>query len=317
MIHNSVCDLLSIDYPVVLAGMGGATNAELVAAVSEAGGLGILACTWRSADDAVHEIQRIRSLTNRPFGVNFVLHQMQQDTFRACLAEHVPVFSFFRGDPTEAVQRAHAVGAVTIDQITSVQEAKQAVTIGVDVLIAQGCEAGGHMGPLPLWSLLPEVINVAGSRPVLAAGGLVDGKDLAAALSFGAVGIVMGTRFIATPESSARNGHKQAILDSQLGDTVATAIWDILQGVEWPGGIKVRSLRNRMTERWAGREQEMGPELESLRAASAVAEKVGDLAFLPLLAGVGSARIHELKPAGQIVRDVISEAEQILRYLNG
>ena len=316
MIHTSVCDVLGIDYPVLLAGMGGATNAELVAAVSESGGLGILACTWRSTDDAVQEIRRIQSLTDRPFGVNFVLHETTDETFRACLAERVPVFSFFRGDPAEAIQRAHAVGAVTIDQITTVQEAEHAVALGVDVLIAQGCEAGGHMGPLPLWSLLPEVIKVAGSRPVLAAGGIVDGQGLAAALCFGAAGVSMGTRFLATLECPVRDAHKQAILDSQLGDTIATGLWDILRGREWPGGIKVRAFRNQMTARWAGREDEILAVLETVRAELSQAEAVQNSAILPLLAGVGSARIHDVKPAGQIVRDVISEAEQILQRLN-
>src|SRR5690349_2459735 len=125
MIHTSVCDVLGIEHPVVLAGMAGAANASLVVAVSEAGGLGILSCTWRSPEDAVQEIRHIRSLTSRPFGVNFVLHKTNEDIFQACLDEHIPVFSFFRGDPAEAVQRAHATGAVTLHQITTVQEAEQ------------------------------------------------------------------------------------------------------------------------------------------------------------------------------------------------
>ena len=317
MIQTTVCDVLGINHPIVLAGMGGGTNAELVAAVSEAGGLGILACSWTSPDDALAEIRRIRSLTDRPFGVNFVLHKMNHDTFDTCLAEHIPVFSFFRGDPAEAVAQAHAVGAVTIDQITTVAEAEYACQVGVDVLIAQGCEAGGHMGPLPLWNFLPEVVRVAGSRPVLAAGGIVDGHGLAAALSFGAAGVLMGTRFLATPESPASLAHKQAILDAQLGGTIASEIWDILWGGgPWPGGIKVRALRNQMTAKWAGREDELLSVVETVRAEFQQAEAVLNTALLPLLAGEGAARIHELKLAGQIVREVVAEAEQIIQDLN-
>jgi NAD(P)H-dependent flavin oxidoreductase YrpB (nitropropane dioxygenase family) len=243
---------------------------------------------------------------------------MTEDNFRVCLANHVPVFSFFRGDPAEVVARAHDAGAVTIHQVTTVAEAERACAVGVDVLIAQGCEAGGHMGPLPLWSLLPEVVRVAESRPVLAAGGIVDGQGLAAALSFGAAGVLMGTRFLATPESPASNIHKQAILDAQFGDTIASGIWDTLSGMteKWHG-VKARTLRNQLTERWVDREDELLSELESVRAEVEQAEAVQNTEIMLLLAGEGSARIHELKPAGQIVRDVVAEAEQILRTLYG
>src|SRR5262249_52670467 len=152
-------------------------------------------------DEAVAAIRQIRSLTDRPFGVNFVLHLRDDDTFAACLAERVPVFSFFRSDPAEAVARAHEAGALTIHQITTVEEATRACDVGVDVLVAQGYEAGGHMGPVPLLTLLPEVVAVAGERPVLAAGGIVDGRGLAAALCLGAAGALMGTRFLATHEN--------------------------------------------------------------------------------------------------------------------
>jgi nitronate monooxygenase len=172
------------------------------------------------------------------------------------------------------------------------------------------------MGPLPLWSLLPEVVQVAGSRPVLAAGGIVDGQGLAAALCFGAAGVLMGTRFLATPECPAWDAHKQAIVNSQLGDTVAAGIFDILGGSVWPGGIKARTLKNQMTARWADREAELLAEVETERAALRQAETVQNTAIMLLLAGVGSGRIREVKPAGQIVRDVVSEAEQILRRLN-
>jgi NAD(P)H-dependent flavin oxidoreductase YrpB (nitropropane dioxygenase family) len=317
MIHTSLCDLLGIDHPVVLAGMGGATNAELVAAVSEAGGLGILACTWRATEDAVQEIRRIRTLTGRPFGVNFVLHQTQEDTFHACLDERVPVFSFFRGDPKEATARAHDTGAKVINQITTVAEAEDALAVGVDVLIAQGVEAGGHMGPIPLMSILPEVVAIAGDHPVLAAGGIVDGRGLAAVLCLGASGVLMGTRFLATLESSAWEEHKQAILDAQLGDTVASTMWDMLWGTEWPGGIRVRALRNQLTDRWAGREDELLEALETVQVQFQQANAEMDMTKLPLLTGEGGARIHDVIPAAQVVCEVMAEAEQIIHRVNG
>jgi nitronate monooxygenase len=213
------------------------------------------------------------------------------------------------------VARAQATGAVTIHQVTTVAEAEYASKVGVDVLIAQGREAGGHMGPMPLWTLLPEVVRVAGSRPVLAAGGIVDGQGLAAALSFGAAGVLMGTRFLATPEAPAREVHKQAILNAQLGDTVASGIADILWGMEWPG-VKVRMLRNQLTARWEGREDELKSAAEIVRAELAEAEASMNPAVLLLLTGEGSARIHEIKPAGEIVRDVVAQAERVIRGLN-
>jgi len=312
MIHTSACDVLGIDHPIVQTGMAQAyTNAELVAAVSAAGGLGVLGCLWRPADEAVAEIRRIRSLTDRPFGVNFVLHLCNEATFAACLAERVPVFSFFRGDPTEAVARAHAAGAVTIHQITTVEEAVHACAVGVDVLVAQGHEAGGHMGPIPLRTLLPEIVAVAGGRPVLAAGAMVDGRDLAAVLRLGASGVLMGTRFLATPEAPAPAAHKQAILDAQPGTTVASGIFDILWGDAWPG-VQVRTIQNRFTARWVGREDELLAMVDEVRRERDRTRADEDLHEMALLAGEGAGRIRDITPAGQIVRDIMAEAERIL-----
>jgi len=137
MIHTSACDVLGITHPIVQAGMSRyGTNAKLVAAVSAAGGLGILGCLRRTPEETVTEIQRIRSLTNRPFGVNFVVHLLDESTFAACLAERVPIFSFFRGEPVSVIRRAHEAGAKVIYQVTTVQEAQQAKQCGADVLVA-------------------------------------------------------------------------------------------------------------------------------------------------------------------------------------
>ncbi|HYN89009.1 MAG TPA: nitronate monooxygenase [Ardenticatenaceae bacterium] len=314
MIHTTACDVLGILHPIVQAGMAGPkhTNAELVAAVSNAGGLGILGCLERPADQAVAEIRRIRALTDRPFGVNFVLHQRDDAAFDACLAERVPVFSFFRGDPAESVARAREAGARTIYQVTTVAEAIDACAMGVDVLVAQGHEAGGHMGPLPLFGFLPEVVAVAGARPVLAAGGIVDGRGLAAALCLGAAGVLMGTRFLATPESPASAIHKQALLSaSGPVATVASGIFDVLWESDWPG-VQARALRNRLTARWVGREGELRAHLAEAQAALQQAQEAGNPEEMILLAGMGAGCIQDLKPAGQVVHDIIAEAAQIL-----
>lgn len=313
MLHTSACETLGIAHPIVQAGMAREyTNAELVAAVSAAGGLGILGCLGRPADEAVAAIRRIRSLTDRPFGVNFVLHRRNRETFAACLAERVPVFSFFRGDPEEAVARAHAAGAVTIHQVTTVAEAERAVAVGVDVLVAQGSEAGGHMGPLPLLSFLPAVVGVANGRPVLAAGGISDGRGLAAALCLGAAGVLMGTRFLATPEAPISPAYKRAIVAAGQGATVASGLFDLLWGFEWPG-VRVRAIRNALTDRWAGREDELAAHLDEVRAECERAEREDDPRGMALLAGEGVGQIDAIQPAGAIVQSVAAEAERVLR----
>jgi NAD(P)H-dependent flavin oxidoreductase YrpB (nitropropane dioxygenase family) len=289
----------------------------LAAAVSNAGGLGTLGCIGNTLDQVMQQVRSIRALTDRPFSLNFVVHFMEEDTFRAALAEQIPVFTFFRGDPAKVVPRARDAGAKTIYQITTVEEAEQACEVGVDVLIAQGNEAGGHMGPIPLLTLLPEVVAVAGSRPVLAAGGIVDGRGLAAALCLGASGVVMGTRFLATLESPASELHKQALLDAKPGDTVASPMWDILSGRDWPGGIKVRTIRNQLTARWAGREDELLNVVDEVCAQLEQARAKMDTDMILFLAGEGAGRIRDVVPAAQVVREVVTEAEQILRRVNG
>jgi nitronate monooxygenase/enoyl-[acyl-carrier protein] reductase II len=207
------------------------TSAELVAAVSNAGALGVLGCLDRPPKEVAAEIRAIRALTDKPFGVNFVLHRLDDEAFGVALAERVPVFSFFRGDdPAPAVARAHQVGALTMHQVTMTEEALRAAQAGVDVIVAQGTEAGGHCGHLPLSAFLPDVIRLIPDRPVLAAGGIVDGSGLAAAIALGASGVVMGTRFLATTESPASPNHKRAIIEAGPEGTLTSDRFDLLLG---------------------------------------------------------------------------------------
>jgi len=319
MLYTAACKALGMRYPVAQAGMARwNTNAELVAAVAAAGGLGILGCLGRPADEARAQIARIRALTDRPFGVNLVLHLRDEDTFAACLEERAPVFSFFRGSPeqlVDATARAHDAGAVVMHQVTTPGEAIQAREAGVDVLVAQGAEAGGHMGPLPLSLLLPAVAAIAreAARPVLAAGGIVDGRGLAAALCLGADGVLMGTRFLATREAPISAAWKQAILDAVPGSTVASPAFDLIWGQDWPG-VRARALRNGLAQRWAD------ADLDTLLAARdeilngiTRAERADDPEGMILLAGVGAGLIRDLQPAGDIVRDVVTTAARTLR----
>jgi NAD(P)H-dependent flavin oxidoreductase YrpB (nitropropane dioxygenase family) len=314
MIHTSACRILGIVHPVVQAGMGGGANPALVAAVSEAGGLGILPCSWSEPDEIRAAIADIRSRTSKPFGVNFVIGQVPPERIEIAIAERVPVISLFRGtDPSDIVARAHAAGLVATHQVTTVDEARASLAAGVDVLIAQGREAGGHMGPHPLWTLLPQVLDIAGDVPVLASGGLVDGRDLAAALAMGAAGVHMGTRFLASVEAPVAEQHKAMVLAARDGATVASKMWDILFNTQWPG-VAVRALQNDFTLRWAGREGELVRSLPSVRAEFDVALAQADHTRIAVMAGEGSARIQSVLPAAEIVRTIVADAEAALRH---
>lgn len=312
MLSTRATERLGIRHPIVQAGMARRyTGAELVAAVSEAGGLGVLGCLNRPVDETVAQIRRIRTLTDRSFGLNFVVHLLDEVAFEVALAERVPVFTFFRGDPERVVARAHATGAVVIYQVTTVKEAERAIRAGADVLIAQGSGAGGHVGPIALSAIVPAVVAVAEDRPVLAAGGIVDGASLAAAMRLGADGAWMGTRFLATPESPTLTAHKQAILDAGPGATVRTTMWDVLWGRPWPG-VEVRSIRNALVDRWIGRQSEIAAARAEIDAGVEQAEVRGDAAEIDLLAGEGVGRITDIRPAGELVREISVDADRIL-----
>jgi NAD(P)H-dependent flavin oxidoreductase YrpB (nitropropane dioxygenase family) len=285
----------------------GYTNAELVAAVSGAGGLGVLGCLNRSRTDTVSDLSQIRALTDRPFGVNFVVEHLDPRVFGVCLEARVPVFTFFRGEPEAVVNQAHAAGALVVYQVTTVAEADAALRAGADVLVAQGCEAGGHVGPIPLKDILPAVVARARGVPVLAAGGIVDHSSLRAVMSLGAAGAWIGTRFVATIESQASPAHKKAILEARPGDTIRTAIWDLIWGRAWPG-VEVRAIRNSVTERWLGREDEIPAHRDEINAALDAAARRGDADEMDLLAGEGAGFITTLAPAAALVREIAGDA---------
>lgn len=292
--------------------MGGeATNAALVSAVSEAGGLGVLGCLYRQPDDAVAEIERIRARTGRPFGVNFVLPFLVEETFDACLRQRVPVFVFFRGDPTRAIARARDAGAKTVFQVTTQDEARLACDAGVDVLIAQGMEAGGHMGPAALTTVVPHVVAVAGERPVVASGGIVDGRGLAAVLCLGAAGVSMGTRFLLSDEAPISDAEKQVLLRARPGDTVASEIPDMVWRETWPG-VQVRAIRNAFLSRWLGREDELAAEIDQVAEQVERAEREQRTDEMIVLAGAGVGLIDSILPAGEIVRQTAREADAVL-----
>lgn len=305
---------LGISQPLVLASMGGATDAALVSAVSAAGGLGMLAATWTENSAILAELAAIRSCTNAAFAVNFVLPFADPQAIRQCLEAQIPVLSTFRGDPVPLIAEARARGIRTVHQATTLDEVARVAAAGVDVIIAQGNEAGGHGGPEPLWSFLPDAIRAAGDVPVLAAGGIVDGRGLAAVLALGAQGAVMGTRFLASAEAPVPEVWKQAILAARPGDTLYSPVWDLVHGEDWPG-VQVRALKNEALLRWHDRPAALQAHQAEALTRLEAAMLQGDAREMPLLAGVGAGRIAEILPAAEIVAQVMAEARAVLSDL--
>ena len=327
--RTSLCDLLGIEHPILQVGFGPGATPELVAAVSNAGGLGVLSGNTRDLARLERWIVRARELTERPFGLNLILAVPKEEQFRIGLAHGIRVFVLFWGDPRPYVDGAHAVGAKVIYQAGSVAEARDAKAAGVDAVIAQGHEAGGHVrGRTALAAFLPAVVDAVRPLPVIASGGIADGRGVAAALRLGATGVSLGTRFVASTEADVGNEYKRRIVESAAEDTVYA---EDLFHVGWPNAPH-RVIRNGVVREWeeAGRpptgakprEGEIvgtlpGPDgpFDVPRYAVGMLTTTGSTVPVdeaPLWAGQSVALIHEVKPAGEIVRDLVREADALL-----
>jgi NAD(P)H-dependent flavin oxidoreductase YrpB (nitropropane dioxygenase family) len=315
MIRTPVCDLLHIDHPIALGGMGSVYAPDLVAAVSSAGGLGAMGCHYLRPDQVQAGAAAIRERTNRPFALNFLLFDVREDAFSAALELHPPVLAFAwpraEQDVKPYIERAHAAGCRVTFMAGGVPEAVKAAKAGADVIIAQGTEGGGHVGWQTTLTLVPMVVDAVAPIPVLAAGGIADGRGLAAAIALGADGVLLGTRFLASHESSLHPNFKQAILESDGHDTLLSEIPDIAAGLVWPGAMS-RSRRNRFIERWAGREWALRQRRAEAHAALQAARRNGDLNAAVLSMGQDAGLIHEILPAAEIVSRIAAEAERIL-----
>ena len=315
MIRTPVCDLLQIDHPIALGGMGSVYAPELVAAVSSAGGLGAMGCHYLRPEQIRAGTAAIRECTNRPFALNFLLFDIEEDSFASALALEPCVIAFAwpaaEQDVKPYVERAHAAGCKVTFMAGGVPEAVKGARAGADVIIAQGTEGGGHVGWQTTITLVPMVVDAVAPISVLAAGGIADGRGLAAAIALGADGVLLGTRFLASRESSLHPNFKQAIVDADGHDTVLSGIPDIAAGLVWPGAMS-RSRRNRFIERWAGREWALRQHRVEACAALQTARKNGDVDEAVLSMGQDAGLIHDIAPAAEIVSRIAEEAERIL-----
>lgn len=325
--RTHLCDLLEIEHPIVAAPMGpDLTGPELVAAVSDVGGLGILQAQFCPPPILRQEIRRVRALTAKPFGVNLLLHFPVEDHVAVCLEERVPVLSLFWGDPTPYVGRAHAAGVKVFQQVGSVVDARRAADAGVDVIIAQGVEAGGHVaGEVSTLALIPRVVDAVAPRPVAAAGGIADARGVVAVLALGAQAAVLGTRFLASAESRAHPHYKQKVLEAGEEDTVRTTLF----GYGWPNAPH-RTLRTAFVRQWLGQEargQESRPDEPAVGRTVIAGQAMpvlrfmgfppnrdasGDIESMDLLAGQGVGLVGEIKPAGEIVRELMEGVRHIV-----
>jgi len=293
---------------------GGATSGELVAAVSEAGGLGVLGASFVPPDEVAAMVRRARELTSSPIGINLLLHATE-DRVDEVLALEPEVFStaWPRDDQDLAVifAKAHDSGARVMHMVPRVDDAPRAVEAGADVIVAQGNEGGGHIGEIGTVVIVRQVAKAVAPVPVLAAGGFVDGAGLVSALALGADGVLLGTRFLAVDEAPVEPIYKQAIVASDGGDTVVTTLNDSLTGRDWPGAW-VRVRRTPFVQRWLGREPELRrrreeafAQLEQFEASNAD----DGLMFYGQSAGL----IESVKPAAEVVSEIVADAEEILR----
>jgi NAD(P)H-dependent flavin oxidoreductase YrpB (nitropropane dioxygenase family) len=315
MIRTRFCDLLKVDHPIALGGMGSIYAPALVAAVSSAGGLGAMGCHNLNPEQVRAGMAAIRERTNKPFGVYFLLFDFREESFAAALELRPPVVAFAWPRPEQDlapfIARAHDAGSKVTFMAGGVPEARRAVAAGADVIIAQGTEGGGHVGWQASLPLIPMVVDAVAPVPVLAAGGIADGRGLAAALALGADGALLGTRFLASEESPLHANFKQAIVDADGHDTLLSELPDLAAGKVWPGAMS-RSKRNGFIDRWAGREWALRRDQAQALADVQAARQRGDINEAPLSMGQDVGLIHDIPPAAEIVGRIAREAEAIL-----
>lgn len=296
--------------------MGPFTSAELVATACEAGALGSLGSSNRPAADLRAHLGRIRERTDRPFAVNFLVTTLDEESFAAALGAGVPVVSFALGDPGDYVRRAHDAGAKVVHQVHTVAQAQQAAERGVDALIAQGGEAGGFGQFVATMALVPQVVDAVRPLPVLAAGGIADGRGIAAALMLGAEGANLGTRFLASVEAPIPDAWKRAIIAARSEDAVKVSFWNEVMPQPGRGGYGTvpRALRTPFWEQWGPRPAEAAQRADEIRAELGAALSQGRFDEYVPFAGETAGLIREVLPVAEIVRRLVAETTETLAH---
>jgi enoyl-[acyl-carrier protein] reductase II len=309
MLNTGICPLLNIKYPIIQGGMAWVATGELAAAVSEAGGLGIVAAGNAPPEIVRQEIRNVRKKTDRPFGVNvYYLSPFVEEIIQIVLEEKVPVVTAGAGNPGKHIPALKENDTKVIPVVSSPVLAKRLERAGADAFIAEGMECGGHVGDITTMVLVPQVVDAV-KVPVIAAGGIYDGRGLVAALALGAQGVQIGTRFICAAECTAHENYKQAIIKAKDRDTVLT-------GYE---GHFVRVIKNKLTKEFERliKEQASPEKLEKLgtgRLKAAVVD--GDVEMGSIMSGQIAAAINKIQPAAEIINEIMHDAETIIRKVS-
>jgi enoyl-[acyl-carrier protein] reductase II len=311
--RTPLCDMLGIQYPIMLAGMGGVSYAELAAAVSNAGGFGTLGMAGRSPDEIKDEIKKVRDLTDKPFGVDLLAAVPESLERTADLIIEGGAKAFISGlgvPPPHLVKKFHDAGLKVMNVNGTVKHARSAEAGGLDAVVAQGTEAGGHTGRVAGMALIPQIVDAV-KIPVIAAGSIVDGRGLAAALALGAQGVWMGTRFIAATEAHAGGLYKQVIVDANDEDTIITRSYS---------GKPMRVFKNEWVADWEARPQD----IQKFPAQAILSHQAGVMGGIggqiegltrersAFAMGQGAGGIHDVKSSAEIIRDIMAEAEAVI-----
>ncbi|MBF8189468.1 nitronate monooxygenase [Nonomuraea sp. K274] len=305
-------EMLGLRYPIALAPMGGSAGGALAAAVSRAGGFGILGGAYGDSEWLAREVPIVAG-TERPWGVGFLTWGIDLAAVELALSYGPSAVMLSFGDPSPYAEHVRRAGALLILQVTDLEEAKRAEDLGADVIVAQGTESGGHgavrgRSTLPF---VPAVVDLVAPVPVLAAGGIADGRGVAAALVLGAAGALIGTRFQATTEALVDPLITKAILEGQGQDTERSTVLDIARGSRWPSKYPARTLGHPYLDRWRGREAELAADLQALQDYQDDVAR-GAIPPLPVWAGEAVDLITDLPSAEDLVAAMAAQADDAL-----
>ena len=308
-IRTALTEVLAIRHPILLAPMAGVSGGSLAAAVTGAGGLGLIGGGYGDRDWLEREL---RAAGNTRIGVGFITWALERQPALLDLAlDHAPAAIFLSfGDCRPFADRVTRSPARLVLQVQTVEQAKAALDAGADILVAQGTEAGGHGGWRATLPLVPAVVDIADAVPVVAAGGIADGRGLAAALMLGAAGVLCGTAFYASDEALTHPNAKAAAVAGSGDATLRSSVFDLARGLDWPADWNLRTLRNAFSERWAGAEAGLAGDAVRQRYAAAVAE--GDVATAAVIVGEAVDLVTRREPAAAIVERIAKEAGALL-----
>lgn len=311
MVKSKICDLLNIKYPILQGGMAWVATAELAAAVSEAGGLGVIGAGHMPPDALREEIQKVKKATTKPYGVNVMLMSpFVKEVMQVVLEEKVPVVTTGAGNPAEYIPALKEIGSKVIPVVASVALAKRLERTGIDALIAEGTESGGHVGQVTTMALVPQIVDAV-SVPVIAAGGIADSRGLVAVFALGAEAVQIGTRFVASVECTAHENYKQAIVKAKDRSTV-------LSGAST--GHPVRVIENQLSRQFVQMEKDrINPEeLEKLGAGRLrMAVREGDVTTGTVMAGQISGLIEKVQTVQEIIDTLMAGVPGVVTKLQG